>query len=92
MNSLYRKEVKEINFDPTNNPNNNIFNLWTGYKIKKEDCNLYNENECKPLLDNIYYRWCNGNMIEYDYVLNYLAHIIQKPHIKTGVLLAASSF
>ena len=91
MNSLHRKEVKEINFDPTNNPNNDIFNLWTGYKIKKEDCNLYNENECKPLLDHIYHRWCNGNMIEYDYVLNYLAHIIQRPHIKTGVILCLRS-
>jgi len=91
LESLDRKEVSKIDFDPSDNPRKDIFNIWKGFNINKDDCKDFNINDTNPLLDHIYKRWCNDNLLEYDYVLNYLAHILQKPHIKMGVVLCLRS-
>ncbi len=86
-----RKEVRTIGFDPREKSNSDIFNLWNGFNISKEVADSYDEKEAQPLLDHIKSIWCKGDDNAYEYVLNYLSHIIQKPHIKTGVLLALKS-
>ena len=86
-----RREVRKIDFDPRDNCPKDIFNLWTGYAVKHEDCRDADVSLANPVLNHIKQSWCNGDEESYDYVLNYLAHIIQKPHIKTGVLLALKS-
>lgn len=91
LESLDRREVSKINFDPSDNPEKDIFNIWKGFNINEYDCKEFNTNDCKPLTDHIYKRWCNNNILEYDYVLNYLAHILQKPWIKMGVVLCLRS-
>lgn len=91
LESLDRREVSKINFDPSDNPEKDIFNIWKGFNINKNDCKDFNIDDCNPLTDHIYNRWCNGNALEYDYVLNYLAHLLQKPWIKMGVVLCLRS-
>lgn len=86
-----RKEVRAIGFDPRENPNPDLFNLWCGFNMKKEAVQHYGEDEAQPILDHIKELWCNNDENSYEYILNYFAHIIQKPHIKTGVLLALKS-
>jgi len=86
-----RKEVRAIGFDPRENPNPDLFNLWCGFNMKKEAVEHYEEDEALPILDHIKELWCNNDENSYEYILNYFAHIIQKPHIKTGVLLALKS-
>jgi hypothetical protein len=86
-----RREVRAIGFDPRENSNKDIFNLWNGFNISKEVADAYDEKEAEPILNVIKDIWCKGDMDAYNYVLNYFSHIIQKPHIKTSVLLALKS-
>jgi len=86
-----RREVRAIGFDPRKTPNSDLFNLWNGFNISKEVADSYDENDAVPILDHIKELWCNGDEDAYEYVINYFSHIIQKPHIKTGVLLALKS-
>ena len=91
MKDINRKEISKIDFDPSDNPDKNIFNIWKGFRINKNDCNNFDDKESEPLLNHIYKRWCNENINEYNYCLDYLAHLLQKPHIKMGVVLCLRS-
>ena len=86
-----RKEVRAIGFDPRDKANSDLFNLWNGFNISKEDADSYDEKDAEPILNVIKDIWCKNDDNAYNYVLDYLSHIIQKPHIKTGVLLALKS-
>ncbi len=86
-----RREVRAIGFDPSQKPCKDIFNLWTGFNISREDADQYNEEEAEPILEIIRRIWCQEDEESYNYILDLFAHFIQKPHIKTGVLLALKS-
>ena len=86
-----RREVRAIGFDPRENSNKDLFNLWNGFNISKEDADQYDEEDAKPILDHIKSIWCKGDEDAYNYVIDYFSNIIQKPHVKTGVLLALKS-
>ena len=86
-----RKEVRAIDFDPRDQCPDDIFNLWNGFNIKKDDAHFADVKDAQPVLDHILTSWCDGDKDHYEYVLNYFAHILQKPHKKTGVLLALQS-
>ena len=85
------REVRAIGFDPSDKPRKDIFNLWRGYNVSKEVADAYDEKQAQPILDIIKEIWCNNDEDSYEYVLNYFAHIIQKPEQKSGVLLALKS-
>lgn len=91
FNHINRRQVLKIGFDPTNNPDDDIFNIWKGMSISKSFADTFDENECKPLLDHILNVWCKGNETYYNYILNWLAHLIQKPWIKMGVVICLRS-
>jgi len=91
FNHKDRRSVLKIGFDPKENPNNDIFNIWTGMRIKKDVAETFDENDCQLILDHIKNRWCAGNDEEYEYVLNWFAHLIQKPWVKMGVVLCLRS-
>ena len=86
-----RREVRAIDFDPRDNCPKDIFNLWNGFHISKDDCHFAKEEDAKPVLDHILNSWCNGDKDHFEYVLNYFAHVLQKPYKKMGVLLALQS-
>lgn len=86
-----RREVRAIGFDPTTENSTDIFNLWNGFNISKEVANNFDEEQAQPILNVIKDIWCKGDMNAYNYILNYFSHMIQKPHIKMGVLLALKS-
>ena len=86
-----RREVWAIGFDPRSKENSDIFNLWNGFAISKEQADATDEKEAQPILDHILELWCDGDSESYNYVLDMFAHYIQKPHIKTGVVLSLKS-
>jgi len=88
---INRREVRSIGFDPRDKANSDLFNLWNGFNISKEDADTYDEKDAEPILNHIKTIWCSGDENSYNYIINYFSHIIQKPHIKTGVLLALKS-
>ena len=91
FNHINRRQVLKIGFDPTNNPDDDIFNIWKGLNISKSFADTFDEDECKPLLDHILNVWCKGNETYYNYIMNWLAHLIQKPWIKMGVVICLRS-
>ena len=86
-----RHEVRAIGFDPRDNSTSDIFNLWNGFAISKEMADEYDEEDAEPILEHIKELWCNNNENTFNYVLDLFSHYIQKPHIKTCVLLALKS-
>ncbi len=90
MDWIDRREVSEIGFDPRNKCND-IFNLWNGFAISKEEADASHEDDALPILNHIKELWCKDDEETYNYILNLFSHYIQKPHIKTGVLLALKS-
>lgn len=83
----------QLVFDPTRPPRG-------GTKAKPSDyLNLYQGLACnpsklspeklketiEPVHDQITFGFANGNEDYADYIFNFLSHIAQKPHIKTGV-------
>jgi len=88
---IKRRQVRKIGFNPRNPNDPDIFNLWAGYKISKQEAELYDVTTAQPILDHLLKRWCSNNPETYEYVLNYFSHIIQKPYMKTGVVLTLKS-
>ena len=90
--SEYRRKVDGIDFDPAGEQEN-IYNLWKGYKIKHDDCkDLTNaEEESSPFFEHIKHIWCKGDLNAYAYVIKKLAYIIQFPHLKSGVNVVIKS-
>lgn len=88
---INRREVRAIGFDPRDKANSDLFNLWNGFNISKEVADTYDEKDAEPILNHIKTIWCKDDENAYNYVINYLSHIIQKPHVKTCVLLALKS-
>ena len=89
--NIRRREVMRIGFNPENSNDPDIFNLWRGFAISSSDCENADVSECQPILDHIMNIWCKGDAEIYGYVTSYYAHIIQKPHKKTGVVLCVKS-
>lgn len=90
-----RKEVCGVQFDPSPTAPKNYYNLFQGFLVDKnstEDLDLIDsELEVKPLLDHLLHVWCKGNRTFYDFVLNWFAFVLQRPHHKIGVLLCVKS-
>ena len=86
-----RREVWAIGFDPRSKENSDIFNLWNGFAISKEDADKACAADADPILNHIEELWCDGDSDSFNYVLDMFAHYIQKPHVKTGVVLSLKS-
>ncbi len=91
--NINRRDVKRIVFDPRpkEHQDPDVFNIWRGYNISMEDSAVFDEEDARPLLDHIYNIWCQGRDDHYEYVINWFAHILQKPWSKISVLLALQS-
>ena len=66
----------------------NVYNLWSGFAAEKMD-GKYDEDVRAGLLLilNHVAMLCGGNAAQYDFVLNILAHAIQHPNVKLGIML-----
>lgn len=91
--NINRRDVKRIVFDPRPQVEQDpdVFNIWQGYVISAEDASVFDEDDCQALLDHIFNIWCRCRQDHYDYVINWFAHILQKPWQKISVLLALQS-
>ncbi len=92
LSNIERREVRSIGFNPAiNYDTNDIFNLWKGFNIDKEKAEEFNVNDAKPILEHIRNIWCNNNEDTFNYVIDWFAHVLQKPHKKIGVVLCLKS-
>lgn len=79
---VYEKLI--FNPDPNYIANNKYYNTFRGFYWTRDNSTPNLEN-IQPLLDHILNTICSGNKNEYEYLLNWMAFAIQKPHIKTQV-------
>lgn len=81
MKSIHSQRYATIQFSPKEKINNEAFNLFNGF-VYEDDNKEYNLNEIMPILDHIKYL-CKDEKEVYEYILNWISHIIQKPNRKT---------
>ena len=67
------------------------FNMFDRLPLLKEDVENFKNVDIGPYLDHIKNVWCKKNEVYYNYVLNWIAHTIQKPHHKTKVAIVLQS-
>jgi hypothetical protein len=84
IDSIDKQCYSKIDFAPNTNKKN-IFNLFNGFNYQDENKH-FNLNDIQPLLNHILYL-CNEDKEVYEYVLNWISHIIQKPQRKTETAL-----
>jgi hypothetical protein len=83
-----KRKYNKIVFDPSdNNENSMYYNLWKGFNM---------DDTIKPVVETeskflwLLRRICNDDGI-YDYVKQWIAHIIQKPYKKTNIAIVLYS-
>lgn len=67
------------------------FNMFDRLPLLKEDVLSFKDHDIGPFLKHIKRVWCKNNMTYYNYVLDWIAHTIQKPHHKTKVAIILQS-
>jgi hypothetical protein len=83
----YRTYDKMV-LDPLYNEEKNEFNTFDRFDVIKEETK---EGDIEPFLNHIKMIWCKGNQEKYEYTLNWMAHLLQNPNIKTKVALVLMS-
>lgn len=81
--SELRKEIEGFRFDPKQDPftvnNRGYFNLWKSF-----DCDPI-EGDIEPFVDFTKNIICSGNDEHYEFLMDYLAHMVQYPWKKEGI-------
>ncbi len=90
LENIKRRNVEKIVFNPRDNSPSHHFNLWDGFDIPPTKDTI-DMTKLEPILKLIREVWADGNEMTYEYMLNWFAHILQKPWKKTGVCLALQS-
>jgi hypothetical protein len=80
--------VRRIDFDPREgasalSANGNIFNLFRGLSITRDTPG--DASKAQPITDHIHKIWCNDDLKCSEYLLNWMAHLVQHPARKMVV-------
>jgi hypothetical protein len=86
--SQFKQQYSSIEFAPKEQLGEHKFNLFTSYAYEDENLQ-FDINKIDKILKHIRYV-CNADNV-YEYVLNWLAHIVQKPYRKTEVVIVLYS-
>lgn len=87
--NIERREIRGIVMKPNQDVSDEYFNLWSGYKYQnKGKCNI---DKVQHFINHIKDVWANGDEEIGEYLLNWLAQIIQYPERKTEVCVVLKS-
>jgi putative DNA primase/helicase len=75
-----------IGFYPSNNCPNDVFNLYQGVKVKPDS-----SKSCELYLNHIERVICDGDKKAFQYIVGWLAHLIQRPEDKPSVAIVMKS-
>ncbi|PLW82523.1 hypothetical protein CWI75_12295 [Kineobactrum sediminis] len=80
MSHPTRRSYSDITFDPsTTAANDDVYNLWRGLDVEPRS------GDCSLFLEHLRVNICSGNDACYDYLLNWMAHLVQFPGKLPGV-------
>ena len=89
LDSIDRKDVDKIVFNPKNTCKSNEFNIWKGFKIKPTGQG--DETKIQKWLNHIKHIWASDDEDTYNYMLNWFAKILQQPWKKNNICLVLHS-
>jgi len=79
----YRKKIKGVRFNPQKTPSeimdDGYFNLWKGFSCDPV------EGDIKPFVEFTRDIICDGDTEHYEFMMDYLAHMVQSPWKKEGI-------
>lgn len=82
----WRRNYIGVEMNPGKAPggkNGGWYNLWRGFAVKPDP-----DSSCDLFLDHIKTIICRGNADHYQWVIQWMAHLIQKPGEKPGTAIA----
>lgn len=89
LESIDRKNVDRIVFNPKNDCKDNEFNIWKGFAYKQTaECDI---PKIQKWLDHIKSIWADDDEATYEYILNWFARILQQPWKKNNICLVLHS-
>lgn len=80
-----RREYKGLCFSPGKEPQNGYYNTWKGFTVDEVDPSKATADQIRGLKmykDHILENVCDNNISHFNWVIGFLAHMIQKPYIK----------
>ena len=80
-----RRTYERVVFDPAGNTETAAFNTWRGLAVAPA------AGSCVLILEHIRLVWCSGNMAQFEYVIRWLALLVQRPWQKPEVALVLRS-
>ena len=85
LNSSGRRTYGSLVFDPSGNCDEGNYNTWRGLAVEPK------QGQCGKILAHIRDIWCSGNAAQFEYVVKWMALLVQKPWIKPEVALVLKS-
>lgn len=84
-NAIFKPYAEGTNVDF----NERFHNTFYGFNASKVD--KVNEDDIAIILNHIKSEWCRNDETLYTYIISWFSHIIQKPDVKTGIMIVLYS-
>lgn len=85
-----RRKYNRLGFYPKVDGSYDFYNTFSGFHYV-DDQQAIDEKSIAPFLDHIKSVWCHNNKNQYEYTLNYIAHLFQFPQKMTKVCFVLRS-
>ena len=82
-----KRKYNQIIFDPSLTEQTQDYNCWTGFKYQNEESTLNEKYEDESTFFKLLKHKMKDDLVNYEFVKQWIAHIIQKPHLKTNIAL-----
>ena len=83
LKSPMRAQYEDVYFKPCDKEYKLRYNLWRGFAVLPDNSKGQHDLFLKHIEENI----CSGNEEHYNWVIDWLAHLIQKPYQKPGTAI-----
>ncbi len=80
-----RRTYSSLVFDPSGNCPEGSYNTWHGLAVEPK------KGKCGKIITHIRDVWCSGDATQFEYVMRWLALLVQKPCMKPEVALVLRS-
>ena len=90
LESSDRNEYRKTVFEPGLEPHGNL-NMFLGFNYLYDKIYKYDENKLKYVFKHLREVICDSNEETYEYLLNWMAHILQFPTSRMGVAIVCKS-
>ncbi|USE00697.1 hypothetical protein JKJ11_00990 [Vibrio sp. SCSIO 43133] len=82
-----RRTYHGVVFDPSNRAGDRFLNMWSGFAVNA----IEGDSKLDNIMSHLRYVICGGDVEHFQYLLAWMAHIVQKPEEKSGVCVVLKS-